>query len=169
MSQSKHSTTPKNVNWDGATGLFSIAFGGAYGGYALLLPQPMFGNPYEAIFMPLAIAAIAIIIGVLLIIKGGIRPSLSALQALLNESETHKANRRKIALTCLISLVYAATFEHLGYVVSTFIFMFAMLWVTCGGQHWKKSAIIAAAFALGIYGLFNQLLAVNLPSFPFLN
>ncbi|SJL84084.1 tripartite tricarboxylate transporter TctB family protein [Vibrio palustris] len=169
MSQPKHSTAPKTENWDGATGLFSIIFGGAYGGYALALPQPMFGNPYEAIFMPLAIAAIAILIGALLIIKGGIRPSLYAWRALRNESPTLKTNRRKIAVTCLISLGYAATFDHLGYVISTCFFMFAILWVTSGVRHWQRNIIIALAFSLGVYLIFNKLLAVNLPSFPFFN
>ncbi|MDP5254691.1 MULTISPECIES: tripartite tricarboxylate transporter TctB family protein [unclassified Vibrio] len=167
--QSNQASSSERANWDGVTGLFSIAFGCAYGGYALALPQPMFGNPLEAIFMPLAIAAIAIFIGGLLIVKGGLRPSWLAIRSLLNESEQHKNNRRKIAITCVISLIYAATFEHLGYVLSTFVFMFAMLMVTCGAAKWKKNAFIALVFALGVYLIFNQLLAVNLPSFPFIN
>ncbi|MFH0258671.1 tripartite tricarboxylate transporter TctB family protein [Vibrio rumoiensis] len=157
------------ANWDGLTGLFSISFGLAYGGYAYSLPQPMFGNPLEAIFMPLAISAIAIFIGVLLVIKGGISPSIQAIKALLNESQQHKANRRKIALTCVICFIYALTFEHLGYVISTFIFMFAMLAITNGLTHWKKNAIIAVAFSLGVFITFNELLSVNLPPFPLFN
>lgn len=169
--QSKTSSSPKAsaANWDGLTGVFSIVFGLAYGGYAYHLPQPMFGNPLEAIFMPLAISAIAIFIGVLLVIKGGIKPSIIAVQALRKESAQHKANRRKIAISSVICLLYALTFEHLGYVISTFIFMFFMLAVTSGFSRWKKNALIAFAFSIGVFVTFNELLSVNLPPFPFFN
>ncbi|MEL0659602.1 tripartite tricarboxylate transporter TctB family protein [Psychromonas arctica] len=156
-------------NWDGLTGLFSITFGLAYGGYAYSLPQPMFGNPLEAIFLPLAVSAIAIFIGVLLIFTGGISPSIMAIKALLNESSQRKEDRRKIAITCVICIFYAMLFEHVGYVISTSLFMFSTLTVTCGKDFWKKSALISIIFAGGIFITFNELLSVNLPPFPFFN
>ncbi|WP_137297531.1 tripartite tricarboxylate transporter TctB family protein [Psychromonas sp. SP041] len=156
-------------NWDGLTGLFSITFGLAYGGYAYSLPQPMFGNPLEAIFLPLAVSAIAIFIGVLLIFTGGISPSIMAIKALLNESSQRKEDRRKIAITCVICIFYAMLFEHAGYVISTSLFMFSTLTVTCGKGFWKKSALISIIFAGGIFITFNELLSVNLPPFPFFN
>jgi putative tricarboxylic transport membrane protein len=156
-------------NWDGLTGLFSITFGLAYGGYAYSLPQPMFGNPLEAIFLPLAVSGIAIFIGVLLIITGGVTPSIVAIKALLNESSQRKEDRRKIAITCLICFFYAMLFEHVGYVISTSLFMFSTLTVTCGKSFWKKSALISIIFAVGIFITFNELLSVNLPPFPFFN
>ncbi|MFV0574710.1 MAG: tripartite tricarboxylate transporter TctB family protein [Vibrio sp.] len=157
----------KQANWDGLTGIFGIGFGLAYGGYAYSLPQPMFGNPLEAIFLPLAISAISIFIGMILLFKGGIMPSINAIQNLINESQDNKKDRRKIAITCVISLLYALLFEHLGYVISTFLFMFAMLMVTCGIDFWKKGALLSIAFAFGIFFTFNNLLSVNLPPFPF--
>jgi putative tricarboxylic transport membrane protein len=156
-------------NWDGLTGLFSIVFGLAYGGYAYNLPQPMFGNPLEAIFLPLAVSAIAIFIGILLILTGGYKPSITAIKALLNENAQRKNDRRKIAITCIICVLYAMSFEHLGYVVSTSLFMFGTLTVTCGFSFWKKSALISIIFAGGIFITFNELLSVNLPPFPFFN
>lgn len=159
----------KQANWDGLTGLFSIIFGIAYGGYAYSMPKPMFGNPLEAIFLPLAISAIAIFIGVLLVIKGGIGPSILAVKTLLNEDAQKKNDRRKIAITCLICIFYAMTFEHLGYVVSTSIFMFLMLLVTCGKAFWRKAALISLIFSGSIYIIFNHMLSVNLPPFPFFN
>lgn len=167
-SQTKTSNK-KTLNWDGLTGLFSITFGLSYGGYAYQLPQPMFGNPLEAIFMPLAISAIAIFIGVLLIIKGGITPSIDAVKAMLHEDQQQKTNRKKIAVTCCICVLYAATFEHLGYILSTFVFMFSMLVVTSGLKQWKQNLVIAVAFSLGVFITFNELLSVNLPPFPFFN
>jgi len=156
-------------NWDGLTGLFSIVFGLSYGGYAYSLPQPMFGNPLEAIFLPLTVSAIAILIGVLLIITGGLAPSIMAVKMLLNESPKRKSDRRKVAITAVICVFYALMFEHAGYVISTSIFMFAMLTVTCGLAFWKKSALISLVFAVSIFITFNEMLSVNLPPFPFFN
>lgn len=156
-------------NWDGLTGLISIAFGLTYGGFAYNLPQPMFGNPLEAIFLPLAVSAIAIFIGILLIITGGITPSIIAIKALLNESPQRKNDRRRIAITCVLCAFYAMLFEHAGYVISTFLFIFSMLMVTCGITFWKKGAVISIAFSGGIFITFNELLSVNLPPFPFIN
>ncbi|RBW47229.1 tripartite tricarboxylate transporter TctB family protein [Psychromonas sp. B3M02] len=156
-------------NWDGLTGLFSIVFGLAYGGYAYSLPQPMFGNPLEAIFLPLTVSAIAIFIGLLLIITGGMTPSFAAIKALLNESPKRKSDRRKVAITALLCVFYAMLFEHAGYVISTFLFMFSMLTVTCGLGFWKKSALISVIFAVAIFITFNEMLSVNLPPFPFFN
>jgi len=156
-------------NWDGLTGLFSIVFGLGYGGYAYNLPQPMFGNPLEAIFLPLAVSALAIVIGVLLIITGGLKPSLTAIQLLLNEGAQQKIDRRKIALTCVFCVIYALLFEHIGYVISTSLFMFSTLTVTCGIKEWKKSALISIIFAGSIFFTFNELLSVNLPPLPFIN
>lgn len=151
------------TNWDGLTGVVSILFGLSYGAYAYLLPRPMFGNPWEPIFMPLAIAAFTIAIGILLIINGRIAPSVAALKELIAAHPERKVHRYRIALTCLVSLVYAAIFEHAGFMLSTGLFMFSMLIITGGIRTWMRSLLIAVSFSVGIYFLFNELLAINLP------
>lgn len=154
----------RQSNWDGLTGMLSILFGLGYGGYAYLLPKPMFGNPWEPIVMPLAIATLMIVIGVLLMIKGRITPSIMALKAVFADYAQHRVYFYRIILTAIISLIYAAIFEHAGFIISTIIFMFMMLTVTCGITRWKRSLFIAALFSISIYFIFDELLAINLPS-----
>lgn len=151
------------TNWDGLTGVVSILFGLSYGGYAYLLPRPMFGNPWEPIFMPLAIAVFTVFIGILLVINGRIAPSVAAVKEFISAHPQRKTHRYRIALTCLVSLIYAAIFEHAGFILSTALFMFSMLVITCEIRKWKSSLLIAVLFSTGIYFIFNELLAINLP------
>ena len=154
-------------NWDAFTGLFTIAFGLIYGGQAYTMPRAMFGTPMDPIYFPLGIAAIAILIGALLLVKSNFKASILAYKEIINEDQSRKDDRKKILYTCMISVAYALLFEHLGYVLSTFGFMFVMLCITSGKSEWKKSVVIALLFAVGVFFIFNTLLAVSLPPLPF--
>jgi len=160
----------KNVrpNWDAFTGLFSVAFGLIYGSHAYTMPRAMFGNPMDPIYFPLGIAALAIFIGVLLLLKSNFKASILALKNIINEDATKKNDRRRIFYTCIISVAYALLFEHLGYVISTFLFMSAMITITSGAVDWKKSMIVALIFSVAVFFIFNTLLAVSLPPLPFM-
>jgi putative tricarboxylic transport membrane protein len=158
----------KNIrpNWDAFTGLFSVAFGLIYGGQAYTMPRAMFGNPMDPIYFPLGIALLAIFIGVCLLVKSNFKASVMAFTNIINESTIKKNDRRRIFYTCLISISYALLFEHVGYVISTFLFMSAMLTITrCS---WKTSIVVALVFAMAIFFIFNTLLAVSLPPLPFM-
>ena len=159
----------KNVspNWDAFTGLFAVAFGLIYGYMAYSMPRAAFGNPLDPIYFPLGISAISILIGILLLVKSDFKASIQAYKNLINEDEVKKNDRRRILYTCIISVAYALLFEHLGYVISTFMFMFAMQTITSGKESWKKSIIIGLLFSVGVYFVFSTLLSISLPPMPF--
>lgn len=154
-------------NWDAFTGLFSIALGVIYGFLAYNMPRAAFGNPLDAIYFPLGIAVVAIIIGVLLLVKSDFKLSIVAYKELINEDADKKGDRKKILYTCLVSVVYALLFEHVGYVISTFVFMFSMLTITSGSNLWKRNIIISVLFACTVYFVFSTLLSISLPPLPF--
>ncbi len=154
-------------NWDAFTGLFGIIFGVVYGVQAYTMPKAMFGNPWDPIYFPLGVAAISILIGVSLLIKSDFKASIRAARELLNEDKVKKNDRRRILYTCMISVMYALLFEHLGYILSTCFFMFSMLTITSGLSVWKKNCVVAIIFSIGIFFVFNTLLAVSLPPLPF--
>lgn len=160
----------KNVhpNWDAFTGLFSVTFGLIYGGHAYTMPRAMFGNPMDPIYFPLGIAFLAVLIGVLLLLNSNLKASLLAYKNIINEDAIKKNDRRRIFYTCIISVAYALLFEHLGYVISTFLFMAAMITITSGFKDWKKSVIVALIFSVAVFFIFNTLLAVSLPPLPFM-
>jgi len=154
-------------NWDAFTGLFGVGFGLVYGYMAYTMPRAAFGNPMDPIYFPLGIAAISILIGVLLLVKSNFKASVIAYKELINEDEVKKGDRRRILYTCIISIAYAVLFEHLGYVISTFLFMIAMLTITSGTEKWVKNTVIALLFAVGVFFIFSTMLSISLPPLPF--
>lgn len=154
-------------NWDAFTGICSVAFGVIYGTAAYTMPRAAFGNPMDPIYFPLGIAAIAVFIGLLLLVKSNFGASVQAYKDLVNEDDVKKNDRKRILYTCVISVAYALLFEHLGYVISTFFFMFLMLTITSGKEAWKQSVVVSIAFSVGIFFVFSSLLSISLPPLPF--
>ncbi|MGE5248377.1 MAG: tripartite tricarboxylate transporter TctB family protein [Verrucomicrobiota bacterium] len=63
----------------------------------------------------------------------------------------------------LLVLAYAWLFERVGYLVSTVLFMVAWQRII-ERERWKKTALVAALSAGGMYTLFVYLLRVYLPT-----
>ncbi|MCM3598311.1 tripartite tricarboxylate transporter TctB family protein [Metabacillus idriensis] len=63
------------------------------------------------------------------------------------------------------TLLYIALLETIGYVITTFVFLFICFQAMERGQ-WVKSIVISACFSAGIYYLFVVVLKGTLPSFP---
>ena len=70
-----------------------------------------------------------------------------------------------IILGCL--LLYAFLLEPVGYLITTFLFLLVTFQTMQRGQI-LKSAIIAAAFAGGIYYLYVEVAMGSLPGLPFI-
>ncbi|PJC87311.1 tripartite tricarboxylate transporter TctB family protein [Vibrio sp. HA2012] len=159
----------KNVrpNWDAFTGLFGVAFGLIYGYMTYTMPRAAFGNPMDPLYFPLGVSAVSVLIGILVLVKSDFKAAVLAYKNLINEDESRKNDRRRILYTCIIAVGYALVFEHLGYIISTFMFMFCMLTITSGKKSWMKSIIIALLFSVGVYFVFNTLLSISLPPLPF--
>ncbi|WP_159652600.1 tripartite tricarboxylate transporter TctB family protein [Vibrio atypicus] len=160
----------KNVrpNWDAFTGIFSIGFGLIYGGMTYAMPRAAFGNPLDPVYFPMGVAVLAIFIGCILLAKSNIKASIQAYVDLINEDEVKKFDRKRILYTCIVSIGYALLFDPLGYVISTFMFLFAMLTITSGIQEWKKSTLVALAFSVSVFFIFSTLLSISLPPLPFM-
>ncbi|MCX7781141.1 MAG: tripartite tricarboxylate transporter TctB family protein [Negativicutes bacterium] len=75
---------------------------------------------------------------------------------------------KKFFIILVSLLLYALLIEPLGYVISTFIFLFVGFQTMEKGEY-LKSALIAAAFAGGIYYLYVEVAMGVLPGFPFLD
>lgn len=64
-------------------------------------------------------------------------------------------------------VAYSLLLEPLGYVISTFLFLFAAIQTMERGQL-IKSALISAAFSGGVYLLYVKVALGSLPPLPFL-
>jgi len=78
--------------------------------------------------------------------------------------ELSRAAGARIAGVFVLLVFYAATFEHLGFVVSTWLFCGAVTWAL--GTRPLPAIVFGGAIGFGVYGLFTRLLDLNLPAGP---
>ena len=71
----------------------------------------------------------------------------------------------KFIIIFVSAAVYAAVLEHIGYVISTFIFLLIAFQTMERGK-WIGSIIIAGVFSFGVYYFFAEFLGGSLPGFP---
>lgn len=84
-----------------------------------------------------------------------------------NEDEGEGSAYTKFLILVGLLVAYTLLLEPLGYVISTFLFLFAAI-QTMERGHLLKSAVIAAAFAGGVYLLYVKVALGSLPPLPFL-
>ncbi|MDF2548860.1 MAG: Tripartite tricarboxylate transporter TctB family [Anaerosolibacter sp.] len=155
------------VNMNQWTGLISTAFGIVYAIMSYTLPDASIGNPMEPKIFPLMLGIGVTICGILLIINESKKKSTA--QEIKKERGKGLSHDSKLIIyTCVVAFIYALLFERIGYVLSTIIFMNAMLFVLNGKQKWKTNLIVSMTFSITIYLVFLKLLAIPLPMIPFL-
>lgn len=76
-----------------------------------------------------------------------------------------KLQYKKFIIIITSAVLYAFLMEIVGYVISTFLFLF-ITFQTMERGRLVSSIIIATAFSVGIYYLFSKVLGGSLPAFP---
>ena len=71
-------------------------------------------------------------------------------------------SRTRIVLTFLSLVAYTALLKKIGFIVTTFLFVFFLM-KGISGKGWALSLVVALAFSILGYGLFSLLLGVLLP------
>ncbi|SKC48403.1 tripartite tricarboxylate transporter TctB family protein [Maledivibacter halophilus] len=146
-------------------GILSFIIGIVYTLQAYLLPDATIGKPMAPKVFP-------IVLGILLICFGGsliIQEVKKTGFKLFVEKKTKNDQSLKLILyTCCICIVYALTFNKLGYVLSTILFLEMMLLLFRGKEKWKMNTIISVSFSVLIYITFSKFLGITLPSIPFI-
>jgi putative tricarboxylic transport membrane protein len=97
----------------------------------------------------------------------GILNLIAALRAKA-EKKKGELEYRKFLIILGSLLLYVLLLEPVGYVISTFAFLM-VAFQTMERGHILKSAIIAAAFAGGIYYLYVEVALGSLPGLPFID
>jgi putative tricarboxylic transport membrane protein len=82
--------------------------------------------------------------------------------------EDDSSTYQKFLVLVGLLVAYALLLEPLGYVISTFVFLFSAI-QTMERGHLLKSAVIAGVFAGGVYLLYVKVALGSLPPLPFLD
>ena len=113
------------------------------------------GSGFLPFWLSLALAALSA-----MLIYGGLRRPAAA------DSKISWPGRRGLLwiVATLVGLVaYTFLIGVIGYILSTFAFMWLLVWLL-GSYRWYWSAAISLATAVGLYAVFQAWLAMELPT-----
>lgn len=147
-------------------GFVVAAFGLVYLIMTLMMKRSAIGNPMAPLYFPLGLGIMLVVFGVIQVLRSDIKKSIESLRHLKAMDEQDKKISGMIAYTCVSGVVYALIFEHAGFVVSTYLFMTAMLSLTNKKKH-VQNAVVSVLFSVGIYLVFTRALGIPLPKMPF--
>lgn len=142
------------------TGIVSLLLGAIYFFATQRLVVPSVADPIGPKAFPYLVSFGLLIVGALLVLK---REKVTEKnRAVIFDLKTEKPLMLRIGLTCLAGLVFGVVLEPLGYLLASFLFMSAMLFITYGARYVFNFSI-GLTFAVTTYVLFFVLLEVSLP------
>lgn len=142
------------------TGLMSLLLGIIYFFATRNLPETAVADPIGPRAFPYIIATGMIIVGLVLALKR--EPLTEKNRAVIFNLSTEKELMINIGYTCVAGIVFGLILEPVGYLISTFAFMTAMMFIT-NGRRILYNLSIGLLFAVTTYVLFFILLEVSLP------
>lgn len=142
------------------TGLVSLLLGIIYFFATRNLPETAVADPIGPRAFPYIIATGMIIVGLVLALKR--EPLTEKNRAVIFNLSTEKELMINIGYTCVAGIVFGLILEPVGYLISTFAFMTAMMFIT-NGRRILYNLSIGLLFAVTTYVLFFILLEVSLP------
>lgn len=146
------------MNADIIVGLFSAVFSIAYLTAAWTLPDASIGDPMAPKYFPLVVGALALIFSIALLARGKNRGPAKA-----KGKAPDKGHWILIGGLIICCLVYAAILERVGFLISTPLFLGAMLFLVNGVKGWKANVLTALGFSFGIWYVFDKLFMISLP------
>lgn len=153
------------MNKSALSGLIAFLLGVIYTYQSLQLPKATIGKAWAPIYFPLGLGILMTLFGLILLAQEIKR------NGILKTNNEHKGisyTAKMIAYTSFISLIYAFLFDEIGYLLSTILFMGAMLNAINGLKKWRMNMIISISFALVIYITFSKFLGIILPPIPYI-
>jgi putative tricarboxylic transport membrane protein len=126
------------------------------------IPRVQLGDPLGPRAFPALVGILLLISAALLMLEARRRQPAPVAVA-----ETTRRSHVPLLLGVLLwTTCYYVAFEPTGYIIATIIYLFGLLCVFNKGKH-QSNALIAAGFTAVAYGIFSQLLNVQLPRGPF--
>lgn len=139
----------------------SLLIAGTYALGITQIPLLGFGDPLGPKLLPGFLAGALALVGLALLIEGrsiaGLRTDFARFNSFIRAREFAVV----AAVTCWTAF-YFATFDYLGYLVSTSIFLTGLMITAHRGRR-SVAAAVAFSFSVGSYLLFALLFAVPLP------
>ncbi|MCR4425930.1 MAG: tripartite tricarboxylate transporter TctB family protein [Firmicutes bacterium] len=148
---------------DLATGLISIVLGTTYLYLTFRLPDVSIGDPIGPKLFPMLVGAGAVFCGTLLTLHVIRANRTGRGDRMAVDLTSKKGLYGKIGLTILAGVIYSFLLDPVGYLISTFVFMTALMCLVNTLRRAAENVIIALGFSVTTYLVFARLFQVSLP------
>jgi putative tricarboxylic transport membrane protein len=142
-------------------GFTAFFLGIVYAIQAFNLPKAMIGNPWAPVYFPIGLGILMACLGLLQIVLEA-RKGLKNLEG-VKRPKFQASSLKLIFGAAALCILYALIFEKLGFIISTLIFLGALLFLINGTRAWKLNAILTLGFTFGTWYTFVKLFQINLP------
>ncbi|MFA0887967.1 MAG: tripartite tricarboxylate transporter TctB family protein [Synergistales bacterium] len=142
-------------------GFTAIFIGVVYAVQALHLPKAMIGNPWAPVYFPVGLGILMAALGLLLVALEA-RKGLTNLEG-VKRPKFQAASLKLIFGAAALCILYALLFEHAGFILSTLVFLGALLFLINGPRAWKLNGALTLGFTFSAWYTFVKLFQINLP------
>ncbi|WP_248930746.1 tripartite tricarboxylate transporter TctB family protein [Paenibacillus hamazuiensis] len=146
-----------NKTFDRYAGIVFLALGALCISESLKISKGAYGSGVGPNTLPMALGIVLILLSIRLIYE--------TFRYAKSEKAPANLDYKRFAIIFAAALLYAFFIEDLGYVITTFLFLFVGFQTMERGRVWS-SLIIAAVFSFGVYYLYVDVLEGTLPGFP---
>ena len=137
-----------------------IIFGIVYITLTLNLQKSNIGDPNSPMYFPMLLGILLTVMSCIYFIQEYRKRHLT-FKAFSQLFE--KATFIRIILTIILAVIYAFIFERLGFLVSTVLFLGAIMFLINGYQRWLQNILVTVIFSGIAWYTFSQKLDVSLP------
>lgn len=146
-----------NKTFDRIAGCVFLIVGMFFITASMGISKSSYGSNVGPNIFPLGLGAILVLLSLIVIYKArGYKVSLQ---------EKEKRDYKRFTLVLAATFVYILLFEHLGYVISTFLYL-TLFFQVMERNKLPYAILIAAFFSLAVYTLYVIVLQGTLPPFP---
>ena len=151
------------MNFKKLFGFIELLVGITYLYVTTTIQPAAFGNPDAPKLFSYGLGGLLILVGIVSIIKDRNERLIE------DKEEIGFGGQIKFIVTiCIISALYILVFDHLGYILSTILFLELILYVFNKEAGFVKNTIIAVIFSIVMFFIFSELLEIRLPILPLL-
>lgn len=145
------------------TGLAAVIIGCFYLVMIMRLPNLQVGDPLGPKIFPLIVGGLLTLLGAVLLLKEMFLPKEQRNMISLQIPADGRTVLIRIMLTSVSGIVYGFLLDPLGYLLSTMLFMLALMFMVNKPSRWLHNIAVSVGFSLATYVGFATLLHLSLP------
>lgn len=142
------------------TAIFSTAIGAVYLFMTLHLPRPALGDRIGPRLFPILIAVCMMFCGMLLLLVDFRSKTKDYIRI---DFETNRGVYIKIAATIVLGILYGLIIETVGYVISSFLFVFVVMLIINNFSRLMECLLVSLGFSIISFVVFFTILHLSLP------